>query len=76
MEATNLELCAKYVELGFGVAIVPSAFDMEEITKRRIVFIPMNRLIKVNDFFSLVMRKDKQLQPYMRAFIDYLLEAR
>jgi DNA-binding transcriptional LysR family regulator len=72
MEASTIELGSKYVEMGLGISIVPSGFGLDSVKKREVELIPIHSLFEP-DYISIVMRKDKILQPYKNAFINLLL---
>jgi DNA-binding transcriptional LysR family regulator len=45
--------------------------DLPELKKRKLEFLPMDHVFKP-DHIAVVMRKDKTLTSYKRAFIDIL----
>jgi len=74
IETPNVMLCAECVELGLGISIIGEGlcqYLMRE--KRKIVFLPLKNHLE-SDHFALVMRKDKKLSSYQRAFVNIFLD--
>lgn len=71
MESSNIVLSARYVEVGLGISVVAMGFGLSRFKKRKLTFIPVNNLF-TQDHVAVVMRKDKALQPYKKAFLDTL----
>jgi DNA-binding transcriptional LysR family regulator len=69
LESSNVELSARYVETGLGLAFATLA---RGLTRRRdLAFIPLDHYFKP-DYLALVMRRDKVLTPFKKAFINLL----
>lgn len=73
MESSNVELSSIYVEMGFGISFATMVTDLPELRKRKLEFLPMDHFFKP-DYIALVLRKDKILISYKRAFIKILFE--
>jgi len=73
MEASTFELASKYVEMGIGIAFVPSGFGIITENKRDLDFIAVGHLFET-DFISIILRKDMMFQSHKRAFIDLVLQ--
>ncbi|MGD2029449.1 MAG: LysR family transcriptional regulator [Desulfobacterales bacterium] len=71
MESSNVELSSVYVEMGLGISFATIVADLPELKKRKLEFLPMDHVFKP-DHIAVVMRKDKTLTSYKRAFIDIL----
>jgi DNA-binding transcriptional LysR family regulator len=69
LESSNVELSARYVETGLGLAFATLARHLPQ--QRHLAFIPLSHYMK-SDHLALVMRRDKVLPPYKRAFINLL----
>jgi hypothetical protein len=57
--------------MGLGISFATVVRDLPALEKRKLVFIPMNTLLKP-DFITVVMRRDKVLTSYKSAFINTL----
>jgi DNA-binding transcriptional LysR family regulator len=73
MESSNVELSSVYVEMGLGISFATIVTDLPELKKRKLEFLSMDHLFKP-DYIAVVMRKDKTLTSYKRAFIENLFE--
>ncbi len=73
MESSNVELSAEYVEMGLGISFATIAMDLPKLKRRSLIFITMDHVFKP-DYIAMVMRRDKHLAPYKRAFIDILFQ--
>jgi DNA-binding transcriptional LysR family regulator len=73
MESSNVELSSLYVEKGFGISFATVVKGVPDLKKRRIAFLSLNHLFKP-DYIALVMRKDKTLTSYKKAFIKILFQ--
>ena len=71
MESSNVELSSLYVEMGLGISFATIVTDLPELKKRKLEFLSMDHLFKP-DYIAVVMRKDKTLISYKRAFIKIL----
>jgi DNA-binding transcriptional LysR family regulator len=71
LESSNVELSARYVETGLGLAFATVARDLPPQSQRRLAHIPLSHYFKP-DHLALVMRRDKVLTPYKLAFINLL----
>ena len=72
MEASTIELGSKYVEMGLGISITPSGFELGSVKKRAVELLDIDYLFKP-DYLCIVMRKDKTLHHYESAFIKLML---
>jgi len=73
MESSNVELSSLYVEMGLGISFATIVTDLPELRKRKLAFLSMDHLFKP-DHIVVVMRKDKTLVSYKKAFIKILFE--
>jgi len=71
MESSNVELSSLYVEMGLGISFATMVRELHLPQPRRLVFIPLPHYFKP-DYIAVVLRKDKFLPPYKKAFIDLL----
>jgi DNA-binding transcriptional LysR family regulator len=71
MESSNVELSSLYVELGLGLSFATIVPDLAFLEKRKLAFISLGHYFKP-DFIAVVMRQDKVLAPYKRAFLEML----
>lgn len=71
MESANVELSALYVEMGLGVSFATLARDLPEMPRRNLAFLPLPRYFKP-DHLAVVLRRDKVLTLYKKAFINLL----
>ena len=71
MESSNVELSSLYVEMGLGISFATIVTDLPELKKRKLEFLSMDHLFKP-DYIAVVMRKDKTLTSYKKAFIKIL----
>ena len=62
METSTIELGSKYVELGLGISVAPAGFGLDSLKKRNLSLIPISHLFE-DEYISIIMRKDKVLQP-------------
>jgi DNA-binding transcriptional LysR family regulator len=69
LESSNVELSARYVETGLGLAFATLARGLPP--RRNLAFIPLGHYFPP-DHLALVMRRDKVLPPYKEAFINLL----
>jgi DNA-binding transcriptional LysR family regulator len=69
LESSNVELSARYVETGLGLAFATLARGLPR--RRDLAFIPLDHYFKP-DHLALVMRRDKVLTHYKKAFINLL----
>jgi DNA-binding transcriptional LysR family regulator len=69
LESSNVELSARYVETGLGLAFATLARGLTQ--RRDLAFIPLDHYFKP-DYLALVMRRDKVLTPFKKAFINLL----
>ena len=73
MESSNVELSSLYVEMGLGISFATIVTDLPELKRRKLAFLSMDHLFKP-DYIAVVMRKDKTLVSYKKAFIKILFE--
>ncbi len=71
LESSNVELSARYVETGLGLAFATLARGRPQRPPLNLAFIPLGHYFKP-DHLALVMRRDKALPPYKQAFINLL----
>ena len=69
LESSNVELSARYVETGLGLAFATLARGLPP--RPHLAFIPLKHYFKP-DHLALVMRRDKVLPAYKQAFINLL----
>jgi DNA-binding transcriptional LysR family regulator len=73
MESSNVELSSLYVEMGLGISFATIVTNLPELKRRKLAFLPMDHLFRP-DYIAVVMRKDKILVSYKKAFIKILFE--
>ncbi len=73
MESSNVELSSVYVGMGLGISFATLVRDLPIIQQRNLEFIPLNHYFKT-DYIAIVIRKDKVLTPFKKAFINMLFE--
>jgi DNA-binding transcriptional LysR family regulator len=73
MESSNVELSSLYVEMGLGISFATIVTDIPELQQRKLAFLSLDHLFKP-DYIAVVMRKDKILVSYKKAFIKILFE--
>ncbi len=71
MESANVELSALYVEMGLGVSFATLAKALPEMSWRNLAFLPLPRYFQP-DHLAVVLRRDKVLTLYKKAFINLL----
>jgi DNA-binding transcriptional LysR family regulator len=71
LESSNVELNARYVETGLGLAFATLARGLPPSRLLGLAFIPLDHYFKP-DHLALVLRRDKVLSPYKLAFINLL----
>lgn len=76
MEASTIVLASKYVEMGLGVAFASAGFGLDSLKKRNLSVIPINHLVEMEEYISIIMHKNKILQPHKQAFIDLMLNGK
>jgi DNA-binding transcriptional LysR family regulator len=69
LESSNVELSARYVETGLGLAFATLARGLPP--RPPLAFIPLGHYFPT-DYLALVMRRDQVLSPYKKAFINRL----
>jgi DNA-binding transcriptional LysR family regulator len=72
MESSNVELSSVYVEMGLGISFATLVRDLPHLKTRNLEFIPLNQYFKP-DHLAVVMRRDKILAPFKKAFLNILL---
>jgi DNA-binding transcriptional LysR family regulator len=72
MESSNVELSSLYVETGLGISLATVVKDLPVLKQRRLEFLPLPQYFKP-DHLALVMRREKVLASYKRAFVNTLL---
>jgi DNA-binding transcriptional LysR family regulator len=71
LESSNVELSARYVETGLGLAFATLARNLPRSRLHQLAFIPLDHYFKP-DHLALALRRDKVLTPYKLAFINLL----
>jgi DNA-binding transcriptional LysR family regulator len=71
LESSNVELSARYVETGLGMAFATLARGLPPGRLGNLAIIPLGHYFKP-DHLALVLRRDKVLSPYKLAFINLL----
>lgn len=71
MESSNVELSSLYVEMGLGISLAMIVRDLPALRQRRLEFLSLDHYFKP-DHIALIMRKDKVVDSYRRAFINIL----
>jgi len=71
LESSNVELSARYVETGLGLAFATLARRLPPERLRHLAIIPLAHYCKP-DHLALVMRRNKVLTPHKLAFINLL----
>ena len=72
MESSNVELSSVYVEMGLGISFATIVKDLPLAVPRNLAFIPLPQIVEA-DFLAVIMRRDKILSAYKKAFLDTLL---
>ncbi len=72
MESSYVELSSLYVELGLGISFATIVRGLGLENQRKLAFIPLGHYAKP-DFLAVLMRKDKVLNTYKKAFLELLL---
>jgi DNA-binding transcriptional LysR family regulator len=71
MESSNVELSSVYVELGVGISFASVVRDLPGGLRRNLAVLPLDRHFPP-DHLALVLRPDKVLAPYKKAFVNLL----
>ena len=71
MESSNIELTALYVKMGFGIAFVCAVKDIQVLKQKELKIIPLSQYFQP-DRLAIIMRKNKVLSSYEKAFLDTL----
>jgi len=71
MESSNVELSSLYVETGLGVSLATVVRDLPVLRQRKLEFLSLGHYFKP-DHIALVMRKEKVIVSYKRAFVNTL----
>jgi DNA-binding transcriptional LysR family regulator len=71
MESSNVELSSLYVELGLGLSFATVVKGLPLARQRSLAFLPMSHYV-APDFLAVILRRDKIISGYMRAFLDML----
>lgn len=72
MESSNVELTSLYVEMGLGISFATIVRKLPELRNRKLVFLPLKNIFKP-DYIAVVVRKDKVLASFEKAFLSILL---
>jgi DNA-binding transcriptional LysR family regulator len=73
LESSNVELSARYVELGLGISYAAIVRGLKHLEDRNLSFISLSRYFPP-DYLAVVMRRDKFMAAYKKAFLNILLE--
>jgi DNA-binding transcriptional LysR family regulator len=73
MESSNVELSSVYVEMGLGISLATIVRNLPALAGRRLEFLSLDHYFKP-DHIALVMKKDRDIPAYKKAFIAALLE--
>jgi DNA-binding transcriptional LysR family regulator len=71
LESSNVELSARYVEHGLGIAFATLATGLPPPKEKNLAFIPLGNYFPA-DHLAVVLRRDKVLTTYKKAFINLL----
>jgi DNA-binding transcriptional LysR family regulator len=71
MESSNVELSSLYVETGLGISLATVVRDLPVLKQRKLEFLGLDHYFKP-DHLALVMRKDKVVVSYEKAFVNTL----
>ncbi len=71
MESSNVELSSLYVELGLGLSFATVVKGLPLAGQRSLAFLPMSHYV-APDFLAVILRKDKIMSGYMKAFLEML----
>jgi len=74
LEADSTEILKRYVNLGAGIAVLPSSNVMDDVKKRALIAVPLTGL-PVQHELALVYRKDKILSRAALAFTEQLMQS-
>jgi DNA-binding transcriptional LysR family regulator len=72
LESSNVELSALYVEMGLGISYATIARGLKHLEDRNLAFISLSRYFPP-DYLAVVMRRDKFMAAYKKAFLNILL---
>lgn len=72
MESSNVELSSVYVEMGLGISFATIVRDLPLAGQRNLAFISLPYMVEP-DFLAVLLRRDKILSTYKKAFLDMLL---
>jgi DNA-binding transcriptional LysR family regulator len=71
MESSNVELSAVYVEMGLGISFASVVREFASLKNRKLEFVPLGHYFKP-EHIGIIMRKDKQLARFHKAFLEKL----
>jgi DNA-binding transcriptional LysR family regulator len=71
LKSSNLDLRVKYVEMGLGITPITLTNSLEILKNREIELISLRKYI-APDYYVVIYRKDKILEPYIDFFIQQL----
>jgi DNA-binding transcriptional LysR family regulator len=72
LESSNVELSALYVEMGLGVSFAIISRGLQYLEDRNLAFISLSRYFPPG-YLAVIMRRDKFLAAYKKAFLPILL---
>ncbi len=73
MESSNVELSSLYVAMGLGISMATIVRDLPGLAGRELEFLSLSHYFKP-DHIALVMKKDRSIPSYKKAFIAAMLE--
>lgn len=73
MESSNVEINARFVEMGAGISFATVASDIDVLKGMEIEFIPLGHYFKP-DFLSAFTRKEKMLPFYKKTLLDLFVQ--
>ncbi|MBM4285415.1 MAG: LysR family transcriptional regulator [Deltaproteobacteria bacterium] len=71
MESSNVELSARYVEMGLGLSFATVAAGLTGLPGRNLALLPLPAPFR-SDYLAFVMRKEKRLAPHQQVLLDLL----
>jgi DNA-binding transcriptional LysR family regulator len=72
LESSNMELSGRYVEMGLGISYATVSRGLKNLKDRNLAFISLSRYLPP-DYLAVVMRRDKFMAAYKKAFLNILL---
>ena len=69
LKSSNLDLRVKYVEMGLGITTVTLTNSLEILKNRKLELVSLRKYV-APDYYVVIYRKDKILEPH----IDFLIQ--